>query len=172
MTRSLTALVTLQRVPSGTVHDTAHCKNLHGSPVKYKYSTTSDRIHESWAPVSTKAGALRTLSSSMNHSGESEGTPVILCRLVKHLTRGLRDRRAPARFPAARSSGGYSSDSVRLAATPTLCSNGPWSSLSPPGRTGHIPGLPCTPLCCSASSSTRCLSSDIDLFLNEAYHSI
>jgi hypothetical protein len=73
----------------------------HGSLLKYKNSATSERTQEKWAPVSTNAGTLPTLNSSITHNGESKDAALILCKLLKSFAQGLTDLRAAARFPTA-----------------------------------------------------------------------
>jgi hypothetical protein len=78
-----------------------------GSPHRYKYSTTLERIQENWATVSIKAGNSSNFNLSLTHNKLQGGTAALLQNAAEVVAaRGTKDRRAPARFPMENYFGG------------------------------------------------------------------
>ena len=98
-TCNLTASEIWFRFPSANKQSIERGENTHLSNLRYKYSMTSDRMHENWAPVSTRAGISPIFVFSETHN-KAVNAPVETPWTAPNApARWCADRRAPARFP-------------------------------------------------------------------------
>jgi hypothetical protein len=106
-TCNFAAFETSPFLPSPRIQVTEKGVKIQGSPHRHKYSTTSERIQENWAPVSIKAGSSPKFSFSLTHNKIVECTAAAFRNAANvAAARAPNDRRAPARFPTKNYFGG------------------------------------------------------------------